>query len=54
VKLTTVAVFAAGYIAGATAARERFVEKASQRLKRTVSERLAAYIARHPPPGPAG
>jgi membrane protein DedA with SNARE-associated domain len=50
----SVAVFAAGYIIGARAGREHLVEKASQRLKKTVTQRLAAYIARHPPAAPGG
>ena len=51
-KLTTVTVFAAGYIVGARAGRAQitdFVQGASQQLKKQATQRLEEFIARHPP-----
>lgn len=51
-KLTTVTVFAAGYIIGARAGRAQitdFVQRASQRLKERATQRLEEFVARHPP-----
>jgi hypothetical protein len=54
-KLTSVAVFAAGYIIGARAGHERyaqiidFVRRASQPLEKRASQRLEEFISRHPP-----
>jgi hypothetical protein len=57
VKLTSVAVFTAGYIIGARAGRERyaqiigFVERASRPLEQRASQRLEEFSSRHPPGG---
>ena len=51
-KLTTVTVFAAGYIIGAKAGRAQiteFVQGASQRLKKRATQRLEEFVVRHPP-----
>jgi hypothetical protein len=50
VKLTTVTVFAAGYIVGAGRAQiTNFVQGASQRLKKRATQRLEEFVVRHPP-----
>lgn len=51
-KLTTVTVFAAGYIVGAKGGRAQiinFVQGTSQRLKKRATERLEEFVMRHPP-----
>jgi hypothetical protein len=52
VKLTTVTVFAVGYIAGAKGGRGQITHLArgaSQQLKQRVTQRLLEFVARHPP-----
>jgi hypothetical protein len=49
VKLTTLAVFAAGYVAGARAGRERYARIVDGAAR--ASQRLEAFSARHPPAG---
>lgn len=51
-KLTTVTVFAAGYLVGARAGRAQItnlVQGASHRLKTRATQQLQEFIARHPP-----
>ena len=51
-KLTTVTVFAAGYIMGAkggSAHIVNFVQGTSQQLKKRVTQRLVDFVAHHPP-----
>jgi hypothetical protein len=47
VKLTTVAVFAAGYVMGTKAGRERYVQIID--VVERASQRLEEFSARHPP-----
>jgi len=47
VKVMTLAVFAAGYVAGARAGRERYVRIVDGVAR--ASQRLEAFSARHPP-----
>jgi hypothetical protein len=47
VKLTTLAIFAAGYVLGARAGRERYVEIVE--IVERASQRLEEFSARHPP-----
>jgi hypothetical protein len=47
VKVTTLAVFAAGYLAGARAGRERYARIVDGAAR--ASQRLEAFSARHPP-----
>jgi hypothetical protein len=49
VKLTTVAIFAAGYVLGARAGRERYAQIVGA-VERT-SQRLDAFSSRHAPDG---
>jgi hypothetical protein len=49
VKVTTLAVFAAGYVVGARAGRERYVRIVDGVAR--ASQRLEAFSARHPPAG---
>jgi hypothetical protein len=49
VKLTAVVVFAAGYVIGAKAGRERYAQIIHGVAK--ASERLDEFSARHPPGG---
>lgn len=46
-KVTTLAVFAAGYVAGTRAGRERYVRIVDGVAR--ASQRLEAFSARHPP-----
>ena len=46
-KVTTLAVFAAGYVAGARAGRERYARILDGAAR--ASQRLEAFSARHPP-----
>lgn len=49
-KLTTLTVFAGGYLVGAGRAQiTNFVQLASQRLKKRATQRLVEFVARHPP-----
>jgi hypothetical protein len=50
VKLASVAVFAAGYIVGAKAGRERYAQIVD--VATTASQRLEAFSSRHPPARP--
>jgi hypothetical protein len=50
VKLTTVAVFAAGYVMGTKAGRERYVQIID--VVERASQRLEEFSARHPPGRP--
>jgi hypothetical protein len=53
VKLTTVTVFAAGYVIGAKAGRGQivnFVQGTSERLKQRATQRALEFVARHPLP----
>jgi hypothetical protein len=49
VKVTTLAVFAAGYVVGARAGRERYVQIIDGVAR--ASQRLEAFSDRHPPAG---
>jgi hypothetical protein len=52
VKITGLAVFAAGYVVGAKAGRERYAQIVD--VAERVSRRLEEFSARHPPGGQGG
>jgi hypothetical protein len=52
VKLATAAIFAAGYLLGARAGRERYEQMAA--VAERASRRLEDFSARHPPGDRAG